>query len=71
MGFHSVKVILFKAFVSNEHLKSTDGIEYVHVDSISAVGIQKAIAVGAGFQIEFQCPYTPEKVNMPVKWISQ
>lgn len=53
-------------FALHEAFHRGDRGQFALVDDVAAIGIEKAVAVGAGVQIEPEGPRAPEHVDVPV-----
>ena len=53
-------------FVLHKAFHRGDRGQFALVDDVAAIGIEKAVAVGAGVQIEPEGPCAPEHVDVPV-----
>lgn len=53
-------------FALHKAFHRSDRGQFALVDDVAAIGIEEAVAVGAGVQIEPEGPCTPEHVDVPV-----
>lgn len=53
-------------FALHEAFHRGDRGQFALVDDVAAIGIEKAVAVGAGVQIEPEGPRAPEHIDVPV-----